>query len=521
MHDSENRPLIAKNSTTELFIRPDMINRHGMIAGATGTGKTVTLQTMAETFSAMGVPVFMSDIKGDLSGISRAGKPKGKVAERIESLGLKDLGYKNRAWPVCFWDAFGKQGHPLRVRVSDLGPVILARMLNLNDVQSALLTMVFHIADDRQLLLIDFKDLRTIIRYVGDNKEKFSAEYGQIASASVGAIQRALLKLESEGADIFFGEPALDIFDLMQTDENGHGVINILAADKLMNSPLIYSMLLLWLLAELYEKMPEVGDLEKPKFVFFFDEAHLLFSSATPELLQKIEQIVRLIRSRGVGIYFVTQSPADVPDNISAQLGNRVQHALRAFTPKEQKAVRTAAECFRANPAFKTSDVIGELAVGEGLISFLDRKGAPSIVERAYVLPPEGQVGPITDEERRELIETSLVAGVYDEVVDRESAYEKLTKVMTEDREAQEALAREKEEAKRRQEEAKLAAAQAREDERRARQEKRERASSIEGIATSILVGAAKNAARSAATREIKKVGGSFLRGLLNTLIRR
>ncbi len=521
MLDSENRPLIAKNSTTELFIRPDMINRHGMIAGATGTGKTVTLQTMAETFSAMGVPVFMSDIKGDLSGISRAGKPKGKVAERIESLGLKDLGYKNRAWPVCFWDAFGKQGHPLRVRVSDLGPVILARMLNLNDVQSALLTMVFHIADDRQLLLIDFKDLRTIIRYVGDNKEKFSAEYGQIASASVGAIQRALLKLESEGADIFFGEPALDIFDLMQTDENGHGVINILAADKLMNSPLIYSMLLLWLLAELYEKMPEVGDLEKPKFVFFFDEAHLLFSSATPELLQKIEQIVRLIRSRGVGIYFVTQSPADVPDNISAQLGNRVQHALRAFTPKEQKAVRTAAECFRANPAFKTSDVIGELAVGEGLISFLDRKGAPSIVERAYVLPPEGQVGPITDEERRELIETSLVAGVYDEVVDRESAYEKLTKVMTEDREAQEALAREKEEAKRRQEEAKLAAAQAREDERRARQEKRERASSIKGIATSILVGAAKNAARSAATREIKKVGGSFLRGLLNTLIRR
>ncbi len=521
MLDSENRPLIAKNSTTELFIRPDMINRHGMIAGATGTGKTVTLQTMAETFSAMGVPVFMSDMKGDLSGVSRAGTPKGKVAERIASLGLKDLGYKNQAWPVCFWDAFGKQGHPLRVRVSDLGPVILARMLNLNDVQSALLTMVFRIADDRELLLIDFKDLRTIIRYIGENKDDFTTEYGHIASASIGAIQRALLKLENEGADIFFGEPSLDIFDLMQTDENGRGFINILAADKLMNSPLIYSMLLLWLLAELYEKMPEVGDLEKPKFVFFFDEAHLLFSNSTPELLKKIEQIVRLIRSRGVGIYFVTQSPSDIPDSISAQLGNRVQHALRAFTPKEQKAVRTAAESFRANPAFKTSDVIGELAVGEGLISFLDRKGEPTIVERAYVLPPEGQVGPITDDERRALMKNSLVADAYDESVDRESAYEKATKAMAKDKEEEEAREREKEEAKRLEEEAKLAAAQARENERRARQEKREKASSIEGVATSILVSAAKNAARSAVTRGIKKAGNSVLQNLLNSLFHR
>ena len=520
MLDSENRPLIAKNDKTELFIRPEMINRHGMIAGATGTGKTVTLQTMAETFSAMGVPVFMSDIKGDLSGISKPGSPKGKIAERIVSLKLREAGYVNRAYPVCFWDAFGKNGHPLRIRVSDMGPVILARMLNLNDVQSALLTLIFKIADDKELLLIDFKDLRLMIRYVGENKDKFTTEYGQIASASIGAIQRALLKLENEGADVFFGEPSLDIFDLMQTDENGFGVINILAADKLMNSPLTYSMLLLWLLAELYEKMPEVGDLEKPKFVFFFDEAHMLFSNATPELLEKIEQIVRLIRSRGVGIYFVTQSPDDIPDDVSAQLGNRVQHALRAFTPKEQKAVRIAAESFRANPAFKTADVIGELAVGEGLISFLDRKGSPSIVERAYVLPPSAQVGPITPEERAALMQNSLVAGVYDKAVDRESAYEKIQAIMEADNAAAAAVAQAKEEAKQQKEAAKLAAAQEREERRQRREEERERASSLGGIATDILAGAAKSAVRSAATKQMKKLGGSFLRGLLNTLIK-
>lgn len=538
MLDAENRILIAKNSAKELCILPEMANRHGLITGATGTGKTVTLQTMAESFSAMGVPVFMTDIKGDLSGVSAKGSPKGKVLERVNELKLAELGYENKGFPVCFWDAFGKDGHPLRVTVSEMGPVLLSRLLNLNDVQSGVLNMVFRIADDDGMLLLDFKDLRAMVQHVGEHKEEYLTEYGQISAASVGAIQRALLKLEQEGAATFFGEPALDIFDLLQTDDSGRGVINVLAADALMNAPRVYSMLLLWLLAELFEKLPEVGDAAKPKLVFFFDEAHMLFSNATPELLEKIEQVVRLIRSRGVGVYFVTQNPADVPDAIASQLGNRVQHALRAFTPKEQKAVKVAAESFRANPAFSTERVIGELAVGEALVSFLDHKGRPNMVERAYVLPPEGQVGPITRAQRKECLENSLVAGVYDEVLDRESAYEilfqKATVRQQEKIAAEENRRREKEErqraieerraleeeARRQRAESRLAAAQAREEERQRREEERAKKNSLEGIATSILMGAAKSAVRSAATSSIKKAGTSILRGVLGNLFK-
>ena len=427
MLDSEKRALIACAKGKELFIVPEMANRHGLITGATGTGKTVTLQTIAETFSAMGVPVFMTDIKGDLSGVCKAGVPSGKIAERIEALGLKNKAYKNQAFPVCFWDVFAKQGHPLRATISDMGPVLLSRLLNLNDIQSGIMSLIFRIADDAGLLLLDMKDLRKMAQYVGENRDKFKNDYGLISPASLGAIQRALLQLEEQGATHFFGEPAFDIHDLIQTDFNGKGIINILAADTLMHAPRTYSTLLLWLLSELFEVLPEAGDLHKPRLVFFFDEAHMLFNDAPSILLEKIEQVVRLIRSKGVGIYFVTQNPADIPDSILGQLGNRVQHALRAFTPKEQKAVRVAAQSFRPNPSIDTEQVISEMGVGEALVSFLDRKGAPQMVERCFIVPPQGQIGPITPEERAEVIHTSLVGNRYDQTIDRESAYEILS----------------------------------------------------------------------------------------------
>ncbi len=413
--------LIAKNDKEELVLLPQMANRHGLITGATGTGKTVTLQSLAESFSRIGVPVFLSDIKGDLSGVAKKGGGNAKVQARVEQLQLDD--FEHRAYPVTFWDVEGKLGHPVRATVSDMGPLLLGRMLNLNDTQQGVLTLVFKIADDNGMLLLDFKDLRAMVQHVGDNAKEFTTEYGNISAASVGAIQRGLLQLDHEGGAQLFGEPMLDINDLMQTDR-GTGVINILAADKLMQSPKVYSTLLLWLLSELYENLPEAGDLDKPKLVFFFDEAHLLFNDAPAALVDKVEQVVRLIRSKGVGVYFVTQNPADVPDKILGQLGNRVQHALRAFSVRDQKAVRAAAETMRDNPALDEEAAITELGVGEALVSLLDEKGRPTVVERAFIVPPRAQIGPITETERADIIANSVVAGVYEKAVDRESAYE-------------------------------------------------------------------------------------------------
>lgn len=426
MKDVNNNLLIAR-SDIDICINPRMANRHGLIAGATGTGKTVSLQVLAESFSSIGVPVFMTDIKGDLSGIAKKGGENPKVSQRLEDMKLE--GFEFKSFPVCFWDVYGEQGHPLRTTVSEIGPLLLSRLLNLNDVQNGVLTIVYKVADENNLLLLDLKDLRKMLEYIGENREKFTTKYGNISTASIGAIQRNLLALEEQGADRFFGEPSLNIMDFMQTDR-GAGVVNILAADKIMMSPSVYSTMLLWLLSELFEELPEAGDLEKPRLVFFFDEAHLLFNDAPKILLEKIEQVVRLIRSRGVGIYFITQNPSDLPDSVSAQLGNRVQHALRAFTPKEQKAVKTAAQTFRSNPKYDVETVIAELGVGEALISFLDEKGVPSMVERARMLPPQGKIGPITPDERKGLIGNSLVAGVYDKAIDRESAYEILQEKM-------------------------------------------------------------------------------------------
>ena len=416
--------MIAKGEQ-ELFLLPGLTNRHGLIAGATGTGKTVTLQRMAESLSRIGVPVFMADVKGDLAGISQAGEFKGKVKERVEQLKLDD--FRCEACPVVFWDTFGRQGHPVRTTASEMGPLLLARMLNLNDTQQGVLSLVFKIADDNGLLLLDVKDLRAMLQYVGDNAKEFTTKYGNVSAASIGAIQRGLLELDSQGADQFFGEPALNLMDFIQTDAKGRGIINILAADKLMTSPKLYATFLLWMLSELFQQLPEVGDVEKPKLVFFFDEAHLLFTDAPQALLEKIEQVVRLVRSKGVGVYFVTQNPLDIPDTVLGQLGNRVQHALRAFTPRDQKAVKSAATTMRPNPKLDVEAVITELGVGEALVSFLDEKGRPNIVERAFVAPPGSRLGPVTAEERAAIMKDSLVAGVYEKVVDRESAYEKLT----------------------------------------------------------------------------------------------
>jgi DNA helicase HerA-like ATPase len=416
-------PLLVAKSRSDLALLPAMANRHGLIAGATGTGKTVTLQTLAERFSSIGVPVFMADVKGDLAGMAVAGGGNAKVAERVAMLKLD--GFEYRGCPVTLWDVFGESGHPFRATISEMGPLLLARVLDLNETQSGVLAAVFRIADDNGLLLLDLKDLRAILQFAGDNAAQFRTQYGNIATASIGAIQRGLLALESQGGDKLFGEPALALDDLMQTVA-GRGVVNILAADKLLTNPRVYSTLLLWLLSELFESLPEVGDPEKPKLVFFFDEAHLLFSDAPKELLERIEQVVRLVRSKGVGVYFVTQNPLDVPQTVLGQLGNRVQHALRAFTPRDQQAVKAAATTFRANPKLDVEKVIGELAVGEALVSFLDEKGRPGMVERAFIVPPASRLGPLTPEERRKVIDASLVAGHYESAVDRESAYEQL-----------------------------------------------------------------------------------------------
>jgi uncharacterized protein len=417
-------PMLIAQSAVELTLLPQMANRHGLIAGATGTGKTVSLQVLAENFSRIGVPVFMADVKGDLAGMSQAGKENPKIKARLDLLKITDFPYQS--YPVTFWDVFGEQGHPVRATISEMGPLLLARILNLNDVQQGVLALVFKIADDNGLLLLDLKDLRAMLQSVGDNAGKYTTEYGNVSTASIGAIQRGLLELEQQGGEKFFGEPALNFDDWMQTDGKGRGQINILAADKLMQAPRLYSTFLLWMLSELYEKLPEIGDPEKPKLVFFFDEAHLLFTDAPQALMQKIELVVRLVRSKGVGVYFVTQNPLDVPDIVLGQLGNRIQHALRSFTPRDQKAVQSAAETFRSNPKLDVSKAITELGVGEALVSFLNEKGQPGIVERAFILPPHSQIGSVTPDQRQAVIKASLVFGQYEKIVDRESAYEKL-----------------------------------------------------------------------------------------------
>lgn len=501
---------IAK-SEQELHITPRMANRHGLITGATGTGKTVTLQVLAESFSLQGVPVFMTDIKGDLSGVSKAGIPGNKIKERIEKLGLQ--GYENMGFPVCFWDVFGEQGHPMRTTISEMGPLLLSRLLNLNDTQEGVLNLAFKIADDANLLLLDLKDLTSLLEYIGKNRNEFTLSYGNISAASIGSIQRNLIVLEQQGAKHFFGEPAFDIYDLMQTDSNGKGVLNILAADKLMQSPRIYSTFLLWLLSELFEELPEAGDLEKPKLVFFFDEAHLLFNEAPKILLDKIEQVVRLIRSKGVGVYFVTQNPLDVPDSVLGQMGNRVQHALRAYTPRDQKAVKAAATTFRSNPNLNVEAAITELGVGEALVSFLDSKGIPMIVERAFILPPCGQIGPITPEERKEIIRKSDVYGVYEKLLDRESAFEILQARVSETNliKEQEAavLAAEKERIARAKEEAALAKAEAARE--RAERSRRRSEPDIFGELT-------KQVGRTATRTLGNELGRTLVRGILGSI---
>jgi len=416
--------LIAQNAQAQCHLLPGLSNRHGLITGATGTGKTVTLQTLAENFSRLGVPVFMADVKGDLTGISQPGQ----IGEKLAAV-LKDRGIalpEPMACPTTLWDVFGEQGHPVRATISDMGPLLLTRMLGLNDTQAGVLNLVFKIADDHGLLLLDMKDLRSMLQYVGDNAKTFTTEYGNISAASIGAIQRGMMQIESQGGNRFFGEPMLNIEDFMQTDAQGLGVVNILAADKLMNSPRLYATFLLWMLSELFEVLPEIGDPEKPKLVFFFDEAHLLFKDAPAALVERIELVVRLVRSKGVGVYFVTQNPLDIPDSVLGQLGNRVQHALRAYTPRDQKAVAATAQTMRPKAGLNIEAAITELGVGEALVSFLDAKGRPCETERVFVLPPASQLGPITAAQRQSLIQNSLVAGVYESVQDRESAYEKI-----------------------------------------------------------------------------------------------
>ncbi len=417
------KPFLLAKSSIEIEMLPEMSNRHGLVAGATGTGKTVTLRVMAEHFSQLGVPVFMADVKGDLATIVEPGQDP-KMADRAKKLEVPEFAFQG--FPVTFWDVFGEQGHNVRATVSEMGPLLLSRMLNLNDTQEGVLALAFKVADDQGLLLLDMKDLRAMLQFIGDHATELRTEYGNVSAASIGTIQRGLLALEQQGGSALFGEPALDLNDLLQTDTDGRGMINILAADKLMQNPKTYATLLLWLLSELYETLPEVGDPEKPKLVFFFDEAHLLFDEVPKVLLDKIEQVVRLIRSKGVGVYFVTQNPLDVPDVVLGQLGNRVQHALRAFTPRDQKAVRAAAETFRSNPKVDVEKAIGELAVGEALVSLLDEKGTPQPVERAFVVPPESRLGPLDPGRRQEIIKTSVLYGHYEKVVDRESAYEDL-----------------------------------------------------------------------------------------------
>ena len=509
-------PIVIAKKTTDIHqdivLHSEFANRHGLIAGATGTGKTVTLKVMAENFSRIGVPVFLADAKGDVSSIAKAGSDNPKFDERIKSLGIDTIAFA--ASPTIFWDLFGEQGHPIRTTVSEIGPLLLAQMLNLNDTQEGVLSAVFRIADDQGLLLIDFKDLKAMLSYVSDNANDLKADYGNLSPASLGAIQRNLLALGDQGGEQFFGEPSLNILDFIQTDSNGHGYINLLAADKLMNTPKLYATFLLWMLSELFEQLPEVGDLDKPKLVFFFDEAHLLFDNSSPALQQKIEQVVRLIRSKGVGIYFISQNPLDIPETVLGQLGNRVQHALRAFTPKDQKAVKTAADTFRANPEFKVDQAITELAVGEALISFLDEQGTPQIVERGWIMPPYSAFSPLSADERKALMSQSIVAGIYERAVDRDSAYEMLQRKVSESAAQQQAQLEAAQQAKQQETDAKQ---QAKEQERLAREQQKvdEKAQRERDKLTQDVLGTfAKSAARSLGG----PTGQRLVRGLLGSL---
>lgn len=521
--------IIAKKTTNtqqDVVLHSKFANRHGLIAGATGTGKTVTLKVLAESFSRLGVPVFLADAKGDVSSLAQAGASNPKFDERIKSLGIDSIPFA--ASPVVFWDLFAEQGHPIRTTITEIGPLLLARMLNLNDTQEGVLSAVFRIADDQGMLLIDFKDLKAMIGYVSEHAAEFKAEYGNLSPASLGAIQRNLLALADQGGDQFFGEPSLNILDFIQTDSNGHGYINILAADKLMNTPKLYATFLLWMLSELFEQLPEVGDMDKPKLVFFFDEAHLLFDNASAALQEKIEQVVRLIRSKGGGIYFVTQNPLDLPESVLGQLGNRVQHALRAFTPKDQKAVKTAADTFRANPEFKVEQAITELAVGEALISCLDEQGTPQVVERAWVMPPYSSFSPISPEQRQALISQSIVAGIYEKSLDRESAFELLQNKVVERQQQAVQIEQEKQQAKEQEALAKqkakeaetLAKQQAREQERIAKEQQKEterEAKQREKLIQDTVGTFAKSAARSLGG----STGQKIVRGLLGSLFGR
>jgi DNA helicase HerA-like ATPase len=488
--------LVAKNDKSEFYLLPQMANRHGVITGATGTGKTVTLQRLAEGFSQRGVPVFMADIKGDLTGVTQVGGGNPKIDARNEQLGITAA---FEQFPATLWDVFGKQGHPLRATVSEMGPLLIARLLQLNETQEGVLTIAFKYADDNGLMLIDLKDLQALMTAVGENAQELTLQYGNVSAASVGAIQRGLLQIDEQGGDYFFGEPAVKLDDFMQTT-GGKGVLNLLAADQLVQSPKLYSTFLLWLLSELFESLPEAGDLDKPKLVFFFDEAHLLFNDAPTALVEKVEQVVRLIRSKGVGVYFVTQNPADIPEKVLAQLGNRIQHALRAYTPQEQKGVKAAATSFRENPKLKTETVITELGVGEVLISTLDEKGVPTVVDRAFVVPPVGHIGPITPEQRQQLIANSLVAGVYENAVDRESAFE-LLKVKHDAKVAEQQAAAEQAAAE------KQAAAAAKTERTAAR------------APDTIWESIGKSAARSASSSMGRQIGTKLVRGVLGGLL--
>lgn len=511
------------NTQQDIVLHSQFANRHGLIAGATGTGKTVTLKVLAESFSRIGVPVFLADAKGDVSSLAKAGESNAKFNERLKTLNIESIPFSSS--PVVFWDLFGVQGHPIRTTVSEIGPLLLAQMLNLNDTQEGVLSAVFRIADDQGLLLIDFKDLKSMISYVTEHAAEFKAEYGNLSPASLGAIQRNLLALADQGGDQFFGEPSLNILDFIQTDSQGRGNINLLAADKLMNTPKLYATFLLWMLSELFEQLPEVGDMDKPKLVFFFDEAHLLFDNASAALQEKIEQVVRLIRSKGVGIYFVTQNPLDLPESVLGQLGNRVQHALRAFTPKDQKAVKTAADTFRANPEFKVDQAITELGVGEALISCLDEQGTPQMVERGWVMPPYSSFTPISLEERKALMAQSIVTGIYEQPLDRESAFELLQQKVA-DRQ-QQAVQAEQDKVQAKEQEAlakqqikeqeALAKQQAREQERIAREKAKEderAAKQREKLIQDTVGTFAKSAARSLGG----STGQKIVRGLLGSL---
>ncbi len=476
-------PILIGKGERKVYLLPQYANRHGIITGATGTGKTVTLQVLAEGFSRLGVPVFTADVKGDVSGISQPGKPHPKIDERIQKIGISDFSFEGS--PTIFWDLFGEQGHPIRTTISEMGPLLLSRLLDLNETQEGVLNIAFEVADDEGMLLLDLKDLRALLQYIGEERKAISREYGHVSNASVGAIQRRLLVLEQQGGEHFFGEPALEITDFMRTTADGKGYINILAADRLMQNPRLYSTFLLWLLAELFEELPEVGDLDKPRMVFFFDEAHLLFSEAPKALLEKIEQVVKLIRSKGVGVFFVTQNPMDIPNPVLAQLGNRIQHALRAYTPQERKAVKAAAQAFRPNPAFDTEEVITQLGVGEALVSTLEEKGAPSMVERTLIRPPQSRIGPATDAERRQIIQQSPFYGRYEDPIDRESAYEILKK------RAEERLAEAEKEA-----------------EEKAKRRSRGRMSLGEAVARSVI----RSVAIMVAGRVVRSLLGNFLR---------